>query len=86
MDIVLHFLTYVWYHNTLTAILHVHVKFFFLCHHIVVWVLRLINYMIELIDFMVQRFLRDLTRSCSSHYMDSEINPTSHFIKVQFAD
>ena len=52
----------------------------------VIWILRLINYMIELVDFMMQHFLRGATLNMLWPYIDSEINNIRHFIKIQFVN
>ena len=51
----------------------------FLYLHFVIWILRLINSMIELIDFMY-------THHALRPYIDSEINHIRHFIKIQFVN
>ena len=49
--------------------------------------LRLINSMIELIDFMMQQFWPQCyTQHALRPYIDSEINHIRHFIKIQFVN
>ena len=43
--------------NIQAAIWHVHVKLLFLSLHYLIWILRLIKSMIELINFMMHHFL-----------------------------
>ena len=54
---------------------------FFLYLHFVIWILRLIDSIIELLDFMMQQFLPGVTLN-----MLSEINHIRHFIKIQFVN
>ena len=42
--------------------------------------------MIELIDFMMQHFLPDVTLKMLFPYIDSEMNYIRHFIKIQFVN
>ena len=64
-----------------------HILVHYLFQFYVVWILRLINFTIELTDYMMLLYLQ-VTRSYTQHALrpviDSKINPIRHFIKIPF--